>query len=199
MSNIVCFQNETNTFKTTLGGLKKYFKCGTYGSRQTIFWGREDKILPKPSTLWVASGHEIHDEMTVDTINGQLVMKEGGDKFFYFFVSGARGAGHNGHKKLHIPEGVEVIAAGGQDAHTRGNCNKISSVVFRVPKGARKVVVADLYYGSYDHVLMFKYVDGEWLGERMPRDQFSALNPDWPGQWEENKDGVKIPFPAYVE
>lgn len=193
--NFIRFQNEFKS--SSKAGLQEKLFCGTYGRTLDVEGGHE---YPKHHTVWIPDGVVITDSISIKSVNGQLVATTQEDDFVYFWVSGARGCGHNNHKRLLIPSGVELLAAGGKEAHKPGCCNKITSVIFRVPKGAKRVIVGDLYYGEYSHAIIFTCANGEWTVAVEPLDRFCALNPDWTGPWTTAKGGEpRLPLPALVE
>lgn len=195
--NLVRYQNEIQALAR--GGLRSKFACGDYGGPAFDKSGNSDR--PQHDTVWIPDGEVITDSITIESVNGQLVGRTGEDEYIYFFVSGARGNGHNNHKKLLIPTEVELLAGGGEAAHTTGCCNKITTAIFRVPKGTKKVVVGDMYYGKWSHAIFFTLAgNGEWEVRVEPYDRFCALNPDWPGLWTQaGEGGEKLPLPALVQ
>ena len=96
---------------------------------------------------------------------------------------------------------MDILAAGGKAAHQTAWCNKITSAIFRVSRGAERVVLGDLYYGEYSQAIIFLCSDdGEWEVTVEPLDRFRALNPGWPGLWSEAEgDEPSLPLPALVE
>lgn len=199
MANFVRYQNEFRSFANE--AIRRRLNCGSYayGAELHPAGGHEQ---PHHHTVWVPDGVGITDSVSIEAVNGQLVASSEEDDHLYFWVSGKRGNSHNMHRKLLVPEEVELLAAGGKEAHTQGNCNKISSAIFRVPKGTKRVVIGDMYGSSNSEAITFTRADGVWAVTVEPYDRFCALNPNWKGVWlwptdEENKP--PLPLPALVE
>lgn len=195
MSNLVRYQNEIRT--SAKGVVREKMSCGRgYPYKPSLHIAGGHKT-PEHHNVWVPDGEEITDTVSINTVNGQLVATSQEDDYIYFWVSGARGAGHNGHKKLLLPPEVELLAAGSHPSHTPGNCNKITSAIFRVPKGATRVFVGDFYCEEYSQAIIFTCSDGEWVVTVEPYERFCATNPEWTGLWTE--DEPPLPLPALVE
>lgn len=192
--NLVRYQHEYKSLAKE--GLRGKFSCGTYGGLELYDNGHQ---RPQHHTVWIPDGDTITDSIAIETVNGQLVGRPKEDNFIYFFVSGARGVGHNNHKELVVPLEVELLAAGGKAAHTPGCCNKITTAVFRVPTETRTVVVGDMYYGPWSQAIFFTRPLGTdaWEVKVEPYDRFCALNPNWPGLWTHGDS--HLPLPALVQ
>ena len=195
MTNFIRYQNETQAMAKN--PLEKKISMGKYGGAKIDTAGAQGS---NNHIIWIPDGVKITNTVSIKTVNGQLVTSPKEDDYIYFWVSGARGNGHNSPKRLLIPLGVEILASGAKEAHTTGCCNQISSVVFRVPKGTKRVVVGDLYYGEHSQAIIFTCNKGKWSVKVEPVPRFQALNPEWPGLWSEEKDGKpSLPLPALIE
>lgn len=199
MSNFVRYQHEYRSLSKE--ALRERISCGhspyrvefhPLGCRETR--GHQD-------TVWIPNGIEVTTSVSITEVNQQLVATPKEDGFVYFWVSGARGSGHNIHKQLLLPQQVELLAAGAKPAHKTAWCNKITSGLFRVPKGTKRVMIGDMLYGEHSHAIDFIVgPDGDWSVTVDPYDRFCALNPNWKGLWAEGKDGKPpLPLPALVE
>lgn len=203
MSNVIVFQNDDRAMArmATAGSLSlaREYACGGYTQADFTCAGDEkEKFYRLPSKMWIPDGVQIQDMLTVKSVNGQLLMLPEEDDNFYFFITGARGHGHNSHKHLLLPAGLDLLASGSRAAHTPGSCNMHSTVVFRVPRMTTKVMVGDLYYGDWSQAISFlRDPEKGWEVEVELYDRWCALNYDWRGPWSEGNPS--LPLPALVE
>lgn len=196
MSNFIRYQNEIRA--SAKGAVRGRLSCGRDNPSLHKAGGHG---VPNHHTVWIPDGVEVTTSISIEVVNGQLVASPEEDDYIYFWVDGARGPSHNGHKKLLIPPPPEVglLAAGAKPKNQPGWCNKVTSVIFRVPKGTRKVVMGDFYYGEYSQVITFTSYHEGWEVTLEAYDRFCALNTRWPGPWtKEEGDEPSIPLPALV-
>lgn len=152
-------------------------------------------VAPENNTVWILDGVEITDTISVEVVNGQLLAHQEEDNFVYFLISGALGNKYNRYKRLFIPSGIELLAAGGKETC----CNKISTVLLRAQKVIRRLVVGDMLYSQYSQAIEFVCEGKEWVVKVQPYDRFCATNSVWGGPWGVGESGCPVPLPMLVE